>query len=260
MTGSDLDEIVTQLLTPRRREPRASRAAWTTRAELATEHGPVVWWSAGTGPAVLAVHGWEGTHADFDAFVEPLVARGLRVVAADMPAHGESAGTSLTLPRFGNAVIALAQTLGEPLHAIVSHSAGGPAIAAALDAGVVARRAVLIASPHRYERFVRAMAEEFGIDGDALVDAFIARGIDVPSLDMRLTVAGRTEPALVIYPDDDTMVRLESSEAIVAAWRGSRLVRVPGLGHRGVLRDPGVVELVVDFIAGAPEDALHLRG
>jgi hypothetical protein len=53
----------------------------------------------------------------------------------------------------------------------------------------------------------------------------------------------------VIHDRDDREVGFASGEALARAWRGARLVRTRGLGHRGVLRDAEVVRDAVDFIA-----------
>ena len=51
-------------------------------------------------PTVLLVHGFEGNRAQFGAILEALLARGLSVVALDVPAHGESVGDELTAVKF----------------------------------------------------------------------------------------------------------------------------------------------------------------
>jgi pimeloyl-ACP methyl ester carboxylesterase len=64
-------------------------------------------------------------------------------------------------------------------------------------------------------------------------------------------VVRRLSPAaLVIHDRDDADVPIAQGERIVEAWRGSRLVRTSGLGHRAILRDPAVVRRTVDFLAG----------
>ncbi len=248
----ELQPILDLLFVPRRRSAVASNAPWTERHVLAGTGGDLVWWSAGSGPIVMLVHGWERTHADLDAFVAPLVARGYRVVAADLSAHGESDGRIASIPIFARDIATLARALEpEPIEAIVAHSMGGPSAANALAEGLATRRVVLIASPHRYERYVRWLAGEYGIDGDRLIAAVAATGIDVASLDMRHTVASLTTPALIVHAIDDRTVELRSAEAIASAWRGSRLRTFDGLGHNRILRDAVVVEEIVNFISDA---------
>jgi len=238
--------VVHALMTPRRLERAPSTAAWGARQTLDTAHGAIAFWTAGTGAPVLLVHGWEATHADFDAFVAPLVEAGRQAVALDLPAHGETSGEPATLPHFASAIGALAAHTG-PLAAVIAHSVGCPATAIALHDGMRAERAVLIAGPAVYEKFVRETAAQFGVDGNAVVAALIERGIDVPSLNAVLTAARLELPALFIHSEDDRVVDIRSGASVAAAWRGSRFVRVNGLGHSRILRDPAVVAEAVAF-------------
>jgi pimeloyl-ACP methyl ester carboxylesterase len=58
-----------------------------------------------------------------------------------------------------------------------------------------------------------------------------------------------TAAGLVVHDAEDADVPVREGEAIAAAWPGAELVRTHGLGHRGVLRDPGVIQRVVSFVA-----------
>ena len=80
-------------------------------------HVTVRGWRWGVGPTVLLVHGWEGRGSQLGAFVEPLVAAGLSVVAFDAPAHGDSPGHRLYLTDLADCIADVAAALG-PLHAI----------------------------------------------------------------------------------------------------------------------------------------------
>jgi pimeloyl-ACP methyl ester carboxylesterase len=67
--------------------------------------------------------------------------------------------------------------------------------------------------------------------------------LHLPSLVHHLQAA-----ALVIHDRDDPDVPFDHAERIVAAWPGARLVPTTGLGHRAILRDPGVVRRAVEFL------------
>jgi len=79
----ELERIAEALLTPSRGELATSTVPWESRETLDTPHGSIAYWTSGSGPAVLLVHGWEGSHAQMDAFVAPLLARDARVVSLD---------------------------------------------------------------------------------------------------------------------------------------------------------------------------------
>ncbi|MEO1370064.1 MAG: alpha/beta fold hydrolase, partial [Acidobacteriota bacterium] len=107
------------------------------------------WGSAG--PAVLLVHGWGGRGLQLGAFAEPLVEAGFRVLALDLPAHGESAGTSTSLPEAAEAITAVLDLLGgEPggVAGLIAHSFGCASTAAAVARGLQPpARTIFLAPP-----------------------------------------------------------------------------------------------------------------
>jgi pimeloyl-ACP methyl ester carboxylesterase len=242
---ADLERIATAAITPKRREPAASNLSWDSRDTA----GPIVYWSSGAGPPVLLVHGWEGSHADLDPLVPPLLARGMRVVALDLPAHGMSSGTTASLPECGRAVSAVAARIG-PLAGAVGHSAGAPSIAFALQRGLQVARVALVATPERYERYFRWVAQENGVDGDALIAVMKARGIDVASLVLSENAAAFDVPALIVHSIDDRTCDVRGARRVAAAWRRSELLELDGLGHTRILRDAAAIERIAAFIAG----------
>src|SRR4029453_9067342 len=99
-------------------------------------------WGEGT-PVYLA-HGWAGRRGQLSALIDPLVARGHRVVAFDAPSHGDSSPgvrgpRSSSIPEFANALWAVVVRFGSP-HAVIAHSMGATATAVALCDGLVAER------------------------------------------------------------------------------------------------------------------------
>ena len=130
----ELERIADALLTPDRGEPADSTVPWESRETLETPYGSIAYWTIGSSPTVLLVHGWEGWHAQMDAFVAPLLARGARVVSVDLPAHGESGGVTASPLDSGAAIAELGAHIG-PLAGAVGHSGGCPSIAIAMRAG-----------------------------------------------------------------------------------------------------------------------------
>ena len=242
----ELERIADALLTPDRGEPAASTVQWETRETLETPHGPIAYWTIGSGPAVLLVHGWEGSHAQMDAFVAPLLDRGARVVSLDLPAHGESGGVTASPLDCGAVVAELGMRIG-PLAGAIGHSGGCPNIAIAMRAGLRVQRVALIATPERWERYVRWYAQEEGVDAEHLIDTLRARGVDVASLVLPETASAFDVPALIVHSEDDRTCKIEGARRVADAWRA-----VDGLGHMRILKDPAVVERVVHFTIPEP--------
>ncbi|HET7423716.1 MAG TPA: alpha/beta fold hydrolase [Gemmatimonadales bacterium] len=246
----------TLFCTPPRHQPRPAEEAFLASGQRSTvgwEGGDLAVWGWGKGPTVLLVHGWGSRAARFGTMASALVARGFRAVAYDGPGHGLSAGRFASLPEFARALGAVGAATG-PLHGLVGHSLGGAAIAMALGNGLEASRVVLLAPPADVRIFSDIFAETLAVP--RRVQERMHRNLetrlrmtwadlDIPALVRRLSPA-----ALVIHDRDDADVPIAHGERIAEAWRGARLVRTAGLGHRALLRDPAVVRRTVDFLAG----------
>jgi pimeloyl-ACP methyl ester carboxylesterase len=215
-------------------------------------------WGRAEDPAVLLVHGWEGRGAQLGAFVAPLVERGFQVVTFDAPAHGESAGASVVLTDIARAIVAAARAAG-PLAAIVAHSMGAAATSIAIaHFDLLAHgtpRLVYLAPPAWVSRATTYFARRLGISdelrGELDRRLELRTGMDVLALDGPTIARGMHAPLLVVHDEDDDEVPLTAGRAIAEAWPGARLHATSGLGHRRILRDPGTLATVAEFVGGA---------
>ncbi len=247
-------------LSPRRRaRPDAELAVLLhgRRVPLSTEHGDLAAWewrgpgAPATGPCVLLVHGWEGRGAQLGAFVEPLVALDFRVVTFDAPGHGDSPGDRSSLFHFGDAIAHAADRFG-PLHAIVTHSMGGPSTLWASRDAPLASRVVMIAPPIDLRDFTRALSRTLGLPEHVRgrVHRRLGARFGVPIEDVRAErlAASMRGPLLVVHDEDDREVPMACGEAIANAWPGAELLRTHGLGHQRILRDAATRDAVVRFV------------
>jgi len=214
----------------------------------------------GEGPVVYLVHGWGGRGAQFGALVEPLVAAGHRVVMFDGPSHGDSdhgpAG-----PRRTHG-LELARALDDvfarfgPAEAVVAHSLGTIATYLTLRFGWLGTQRLVFVAPMvesqtLFDQFQGALG--FGARTrrafDRAVDEFV--GIAVSEFDARVQ-AGHVDPlpTLVVADRSDRQTPYDDA-ADFAAKVGAAFLTTDGLGHRRILRDPAVVQGVVDFVGSA---------
>jgi pimeloyl-ACP methyl ester carboxylesterase len=208
-------------------------------------------WDWGGGPTVVLVHGWGSRAGRLAAAAGALVEAGFRVVLYDAPAHGLSTGRFASLPEFARALRAVAEAVG-PVYGLVGHSLGGAAVSLALNWGLAADRAVLVAPPSDVVVFSHAFAEQVNLPRRAH-DA-MRRNLET-RLDMRwdeihiatLARSLRT-PVLVVHDREDPDVPFTHAEEIAGAWPDARLLTTSGLGHRAILRDPDVVRAAVAFL------------
>ena len=259
--GSSLAE---RLFTTPQRHPRPARerAILATGAAFAIDvrlRSPrwqgkrtrVACWRWGVGPTVLLVHGWEGRGSQLGAFVAPLVAAGLSVVAFDAPAHGDSPGNRLYLTDHADAIADVADAIG-PVQAVVAHSFGAAAVLLAhARHNVDAPRNIMIAPNVLIDDAVHKFAHAVALDDRdraRFVDHLAgASGVPLAALDVERLVAQRDAGLLVIHDRGDREVGVRHGDHLAAAWPNGHLVLTDELGHRRILRDADVIARTVAF-------------
>lgn len=212
----------------------------------------------GEGPAVLLAHGWGGNAAHWQTLVPALLAAGHRVVAFDALSHGASDAGALgpgqsSLIEMSRALLAAAWHAG-PIQAVVAHSLGSAAAALALREGLPAGAAVLIGAPADMRHASATLAWQLGVAPAVLarVQRNSEQWLGMPWGDFNVPDIGRCRPVpptLVVHDRHDKEVRWEDGAAIAGAWPGATLLTTEGLGHRRILRDAGVIEQVLTFLA-----------
>ncbi|MFD0639189.1 alpha/beta fold hydrolase [Catenulispora yoronensis] len=230
---------------------------FTVAVRASTVHGRV--W--GEGPTVYLVHGWGGVAEQLDAFVEPLVAAGHRVVSFDVPGHGTSAQSMAgpgrsTLPEFMESLQAAVDRYGEP-HAVIAHSFGAAAVVLAVLDGLPAGRVAVIAPMSDPIGFSYTFAKTAGF-GERIRTRFLELveqrvgmpmdRFDIPQR-MRTVDPATLPPLLIVHDLGDREVPAASGEHLKAMWPGAVLDPWTSLGHFRILIDPDVVRTVVTFSA-----------
>ncbi len=231
--------------------------AFEVEAMGATVRGHV--W--GSGPVAYLVHGWGGNGAQLSAFVRPLVAEGYRVVMFDAPAHGDSdhgpAGPRRTHGvEFGKALDAVFGKFG-PAEVVIAHSLGAISTYLTLRFGWLSTRrlvllAPMVAAEPLFDQFQRALG--FGARTRRAFDRHLDAFVGIPMAEFDATYqSARTEPVptLVVHDRGDRQTPWAETARLVESLPDARLVSTEGLGHRRILRDPGVVREVTTFVREA---------
>jgi len=209
----------------------------------------------GDGPTVMLIHGWGGTAADMMPAASAFALAGYRAVVFDMPGHGRSPGRESSLVQFLRAIEAVSGALGVP-EIIVGHSFGGAAAVFGITELRLPVRAAVLVSPapgpaYYVDQFVRAVGLPAARTGGMVRQLVERVGRPMESLDALVAARAATVPALIVHDPRDREVSFEFAEQMRDAWRGSRLVPAPSLGHKRILRDATTIDIAVDFIRSA---------
>jgi pimeloyl-ACP methyl ester carboxylesterase len=241
--------------TPMRARLRDEERAVLARGELfSLEVGGqrVVGRVWGAGPTVFLMHGWGGHSGQMTPLVDPAVAAGFRIVALDLPGHGESAGSVSSLIHFASALVRAA-ALFRPLRGLVAHSFGAAAGTYAISSGLAVERAVFFAPPAGFESFWARFRVGVGVS-QVVMDRMLHEaeewlqvsfdGIGPVSLAPKMTV-----PLLVFHDPEDREVPFDEGAELAHRWPGAELRPAGGLGHLRILRDERCVAEAVSFLA-----------
>ncbi len=236
---------------PRHRPCRGEREAIAggDAFALAVNGETVRGWRFGAGPAVLLVHGWGGGAGQLAAFIAPLLSAGCSAVAFDAPAHGY-AGRLTSGITLADTVSAVAESVRA--RAAIGHCIGATAVGWSVARGLRLDAAVLLGPPRGAGGFFQRFCDALALDQpvrDALRSRIERRyGIAPDEFDLAARARTASPPLLVFHDRGDREVPWTDGEAIARAWPGAALVSTDGLGHRGILRDPGVAARTAAFL------------
>ncbi|HEV7878376.1 alpha/beta hydrolase [Bradyrhizobium sp.] len=264
MTLRAIDTFSTQLSSrflywlwghPIRHKPSAREMLFKKEAEVGRfESNGVTYnfYSAGKGPAVLAVHGWDGRGTQMLSFFQPLVDAGFKIVTFDAHGHGESPGRQANGVVISDMIVELSNKVGG-FDAIIAHSIGGSFALVALER-ISTKKVVLIAPPQSMESSFQKIKKRLGVpDGpEKLFRERFERNFKNSwnrfSIDQLVTKIPGVK-GLIIQDEDDDFVDPSEAQAIHERWDGAEIFITKGHGHRKILRAPEVVKKAVSFIA-----------
>lgn len=217
-------------------------------------------YSFGSGPVVLLVHGLQGSAANFRALAPVLAQAGYRALAFDAVNHGNSPpGTAFSSRSVGHLRQVLAQVAAQfgPVHGIVCHSAGAYlAMLALCEASTAVEKCVYLAPYPDIATTLRTFADYLWLP--RAVEPRLRRwfedigGLPFEQQSMRHCLprhgASRNPACLFVHDADDRHIPLDCTHATLRHLPHARLHVTSGLGHFHILKEPGVIAHIVDFL------------
>jgi pimeloyl-ACP methyl ester carboxylesterase len=209
-------------------------------------------WGPAEAKPVILLHGWEGRGAQLGYFIEPLVAKGYRVIAVDGPAHGESPGERSGPFDFANALLEIDREVG-PLHAVVGHSMGGASSTIALSNGLRTDALVLLGAPSDLSEVLDRFCDWLQVPPRVRLafraEMALRTGLPVSATRL-LGIAHQFPklPVLVIHDPADAEVPLSNGRRAAEAFPNATYHELDAGGHRRMLKNLEVVRLVVEFL------------
>lgn len=202
----------------------------------------------------LLVHGWDSSSADFSDLIPRLAEAGWGGLAYDGPAHGRSEGETTDFLRLGSTFRRIVRAHG-PFDAVVSHSFGSAVVLDQLAQGeapvpqsiVVGGAPASLAQVFSYYADQLDLAPEVARDLSRRIEGRLGRSAD----EIRLTESIREleAEALIVHDHGDKYFPIDSARRLRDAAGEARLIETHGLGHRGWLKDQGILSAVIEFLS-----------
>lgn len=217
-------------------------------------------------PCVVLVHGWGSRSTHFAAIIRALTQAGVRCAAFDAPGHGESGGTTASLPRIATGLRLLCADLadaGTPVTAVVGYSFGGLAAGLACVRDVIAGRPLavpslaLISTPVHLASATRRWLEMAGEPQSRSVDLMAEltrRGFDGARFDLLKVANDLPERLLLLHDRSDDEVPASDAEALAALRPDAKLLLTERFGHARMLLARPVVQEITDFARARHDD------
>jgi len=208
---------------------------------------------------VLLVHGWQSHALFMNKFVEPLQSRGFRVIAIDLPGHGQSSGSVFHLPLAVEAMHAVLEELGHA-ELMISHSLGCAVVATTLAGtlpsypSVPVSKLVLISSPDSMSNIFDDFSSMVGLNAtanNALHEKVtLLSGRATEDFDTSTQLQQVQADMLLIHSPDDKEISFSQAEAIDNANESADLIPMNGLGHRRIIASEEVIAITTEFLGG----------
>lgn len=206
----------------------------------------------GEGPAIWIMHGWAGRASQFFAITEALVNSGYKVIGIDAPGHGDTNGTTSNVLLFERSLQELYKKYGKA-YAFIGHSLGGATGFYALKNAIPFEKYISISAPIIPELILHESFDKIGakqLTIDTMCD-LIYKEIGTPFKKITASYWAEFAPAipyLIIHDENDKEASIDHAKALNKLLPGSTLHITKELGHIRIIRNPEIVEEVVNFL------------
>ena len=207
----------------------------------------------GQGPVIWLLHGWESRGSTFFKLIPLLVNRGFQVVAWDGPAHGDSPGKSTHVPDYARCLSTdINQQLFAKPMALIGHSFGGAAMAVLFKIHTMPAKVVIVSAPTRIKNIFNGFAKMISLS-DKAKNKFISlaeSGSGYSLLDGSLISndMSQSSEVLIIHDREDDVIPFADFKALKETWTSGQFLATDNLGHRLTIKDPDILNRIVDFI------------
>jgi len=222
-------------------------------------------WKWGQGPGILFVHGWNGRGVNFAHFFKPFIDAGYSVITYDAPAHGKSEGNVTNYFELSDTVRSfLDPSHGFNIQGMIAYSIGASAAINCISKEKPLIDVVLIAPALKLKEILFNTFNHHGIP-EIAYQSLVAEmeryyGYDVHQDNPYVLAKTISTKMLIVHDKDDRTIPYTDSKMLSEKTDNVFLYTTEGLGHKRILRDNAVVDVITAYILnGQPQSDEELK-
>lgn len=248
LPGWTNNKIDSMLFVPRPKDSKEFRLPrGFTEAEIKTSDGMVKAYSTGKGPTVVFVHGWGGGANQFFPLMRGLAQCGFSALAFDHLGHGKSETRPTTLHQSvatTNEILEMTKKSGDGICAIVGHSTGCIAIAAARPALVRDTALFMISPVFNYKLFFLKRLVKLNLHSD-LVKQYANRFAkeyrhEYMKLELARNLDKYGDVTVIAHDESDSESSVSDSKNFCARFPLTKLLLTKNTDHHRIINSESV--------------------
>jgi len=211
-------------------------------------------WNTGGSKKILILHGMHSSARNFERYVNPLVDKGMEVMAFDAPAHGYSDGNQVTVVQYREMIAKIYSSYG-PIDGFLSHSFGGLAICLTFEIlpPIPETKLVLIAPATETVTAIDHYFSFLGLNGkvrELFDDIIFEKGGQRPDWYSVKRAIPKINAKILWFQDtkDDITPMTDMQAVMDADHPNIEFVITENWGHRRIYREQSVIDRSVEFL------------
>jgi len=200
---------------------------------------------------ILMVHGWSGRGTQMVKIADKMLELGYAIISFDAPAHGKSDGKTTIMTEFIASILEIEKQFG-PFEFAIGHSLGGMSILNAIKQNLNVKKAIIIGSGDIIQDVIDDFIQKLQLKPKIglLLKNHFEKKYNEPMENYSSSFSAKsvTIPVLIIHDKNDDDVAIKAAQNIHKHLKNSTIMITEGLGHRKILGDSKVIEIIKEFI------------
>ncbi|OEK04983.1 alpha/beta fold hydrolase [Roseivirga misakiensis] len=207
-------------------------------------------WGDESDKVAMLIHGWEGQAGNFGGLIDPLLAKGYRVIAFDAPSHGYSSKGKTNMFDFVEIIDSFMVKIKPEL--VISHSFGSVIASASIlnQSQLHFKNWIMVTSPHDFRERIQDVTDTLSISKPTvdilvrMIEEDLGESIDNLNMTNYCKRIKNVDQVTIVHSIHDKILPIRTSRKVHEAFEESEMIELENLGHYKILWSDELKEIV----------------